>query len=481
MLWSSVIIVFTKRASRHHHQDYNDAQNYNDHHYHHSHPHEQHQHHQQASKTGAWANCTFNEKEVRNQQQYHHYHDSNGNNNDIRSTVVSCHSIQYKINKSSILGMKQSSNPIVIGILSAGGNDKSFERRQTIRDTWAYNQTGIFFLVAQPFSTSTTTTTTTSINHHHNDEKEEGREMLSSSSLQDEYETYGDLIWINEKEVYNGETSVLTYKTLSFVNIIHDIVLEVEKEYSMSDATSSTITTTSNTSSSSSFVKYLFKTDDDSYIHMQNLNHHLLSPSSLSSSNHINNRHDDEDNYNRHYWGQCKTKEVEPLRSKSNKWAASLHLYPEPLYPKYCQGAGFALSWKFVHCAATGASSSTKAVTTTSSNNSHIANARYMPFEDVAVGLIAQRCDIEPTKIENESWIHMYRFERSEEKDRVNQGLERMPKRKLPKPNMDNGRFVQHRIYDDWDMKEHHKVALDKERYDRESKVEWYYRPEQEE
>ena len=103
-----------------------------------------------------------------------------------------------------------------------------------------------------------------------------------------------------------------------------------------------------------------------------------------------------------------------------------------------------------------------------------------MPFEDVAMGLIAQRCNIQPTTIANKEWIHMYRFGRSEEIWRVNQGMkERMPKHKLPKPNMDDGRFVQHRIYDDWDMREHHKIVmLGKEQYDTDSKVEWYYRPE---
>ena len=82
--------------------------------------------------------------------------------------------------------------------------------------------------------------------------------------------------------------------------------------------------------------------------------------------------------------------------------------------------------------------------------------------------------------VENENWINMYRFGRSEEKWRVNQGLKRMPKRKLPKPNMEDGRFVQHRIYDDWDMREHHKVVtLDKDQYKSQSKVEWYYRPKE--
>lgn len=386
-----------------------------------------------SDETGAWANCTT----IHSRERIQSY-------TDQRTTIVSCHTIHYRIKTSSLTTqMKQSNNSIVIGVLSSGAtsNDSinvGYQRRKAIRETWGMHQTGVFFIVARPFTAAATASSAHGI-----------------LSLEEEYETFHDLIWIDEEEIYDGEDSVLSYKTLSFVNIVHDLVMEDYYINSRSGSSMNNFNGDHKTSSLSppSFIKYLFKTDDDSYVHVQNLRHHLL----------------EQRQNNRDYWGQCNTKQVEPLRSRSNKWSASMELYPEKLYPRYCQGAGFALSWKFIQCAAS---------TSLSNGRSHIADARFMPFEDVAMGLIAQRCNIEPTKIEDENWIHMYRFERSEEKWRVNQGLERMPKRKLPKPNMDGGRFVQHRIYDDWDMREHHKIVMDKDRYDKESTVQWYYRPE---
>ena len=460
-----------QRQRQRHSNDNNNNYYYHNHNNHHI-------NYNDKDETGAWSNCTkqllsssltsssssSNNNNNNNKHHYHHYHDQ-------RITTVSCHTVQYRIKKSHLLQMKHNSNhynnnnSIVIGVLSSGGynNTLGFLRRQSIRNTWGMNHTGIFFIVAKPFTSSTSTSSTridgggdsenVDINHHEQHQPEQQQQQQSEQqvlSLEEEYEQYDDLLWIDEDEVYNGETSVLTYKTLSFVNIIYDLVMEDHEENGNDTS-----------SSSSSFVKYIFKTDDDSYIHVKNLHNHLLSSTPTSTTS------------QRDYWGECKTEQIEPLRSSDNKWAVSKAIYPERLYPKYCQGAGFALSWKFIQCAASSSSGSGS-----SSNNSHIANARYMPFEDVAVGLIAKRCHIEPTNVENPNWMHMYRFDRSEEKWRVNQGLERMPKSKLPKPDMDGGRIVQHRIYDDWDMKEHHKIVMDKEKYDRESKVQWYYRPE---
>ena len=60
-------------------------------------------------------------------------------------------------------------------------------------------------------------------------------------------------------------------------------------------------------------------------------------------------------------------------------------------FPRYCQGAGFALSRRFLECSG--------------GDGQHIAKARFMPFEDVAMGLIAQRCDVTPTMVEDERMI----------------------------------------------------------------------------
>ena len=82
----------------------------------------------------------------------------------------------------------------------------------------------------------------------------------------------------------------------------------------------------------------------------------------------------------------------------------TIFLYPEPYYPRYCQGAGFALSWKFVHCAA--------------STNEHIAKARFMPFEDVAVGILAERCGYHP-HLTQTGEIKLTRYDSMEAKKRT--------------------------------------------------------------
>ena len=122
------------------------------------------------------------------------------------------------------------------------------------------------------------------------------------------------------------------------------------------------------------------------------------------------------------------------------------------------------VSWKFVQCAST---------------QDHIANIRFMPFEDASIGLVAERCGIVPTMVEKKRWINLYRTNSEEEKERVRDGLAKIDKKKLTRPIMLN-RIVQHRIYDEWDMKEHHKIVMDPKKYNAESKVVWYD-PEKEE
>jgi hypothetical protein len=273
---------------------------------------------------------------------------------------------------------------IVVGVLSgAGGKGPSL--RQAIRDTWASHdgkggtEESVFFLVAGPWQ-----------------------------DVKDEYEEHKDLLWIDEEEVYDGEKSVLTFKTLSFASIVHDLAQELSLSY-----------------------KFAFKTDDDSYIHIGNL-HKLL----------IEESHDPAYDY----WGWCQRKQFYPLRGEEKKWAVSYETYPETSFPRYCQGAGFALSRRFLECSG--------------GEGQHIAKARFMPFEDVAMGLIAQRCDVTPTMVEDERMIHMYRTDTSEERNRVNLGKAKIDESKLPPPDME-GRIVQHRIHNVKDMKLHHQSLYD--------------------
>lgn len=333
--------------------------------------------------TGAFANCT----------SPHLVKIPSSPHADQKNITVSCHTLHYRMPKFN----RSNSEKIFIGVLSAASGEGP-ERRQSIRDTWAQNHS-VFFLVAGPWR-----------------------------DIEDEYNTHRDLIWLDEEEIYNGEKSVLTFKTLAFMKIVYLLSTSLNLD-----------------------IRYAFKTDDDSFVNVEYLHHYLLKM-----------QHKEEYNY----WGWCQRKMFKPLRGDHDKWAVSYETYPESHYPRYCQGAGFALSWKFIKCAA--------------GEGNHIANARFMPFEDVATGLIAQRCGIVPSMVEDPRLIHMYRTDRTEERERVNQGLAKISKKKLPIPDME-GRIVQHRIYDTWDMKEHYKQVLDPEGYKKNTDVEWYYHKEDDE
>ena len=104
------------------------------------------------------------------------------------------------------------------------------------------------------------------------------------------------------------------------------------------------------------------------------------------------------------YWGWCQLEPWEVNRDMSLKWGLSPHIYPEKYFPPYCQGAGFSLSWKFISCAFT---------------NNHTANFRFLPFEDASVGMLAERCGIKPTMIEDKNWMRMYRTTSKEEQNLV--------------------------------------------------------------
>ena len=312
--------------------------------------------------TGAFANCTK------------HSLTTSPPHPDQHNLTLSCHNLPYRIPHIP------SSEDIMVGVLSMAGGEGPI-RRQSIRETWAKGHS-VFFLVAGPWE-----------------------------NIKEEYDEHHDLIWIDEEEVYDGEKSVLTYKTLAFVKVVHHL-----------------------SESTNLDIQYAFKTDDDSYVQVDSLHKYLLER--------------EHGEYN--YWGWCPEEQYEPKRENIYKWAVSHALYPELIYPRYCQGTGFALSRKFIDCAA--------------GPGNHIADARFMPFEDVAMGLIAERCGIIPTMVEDPRLIHMYRIDSPEERKRVKQGLDLISRSKLPIPDME-GRIVQHRIYDANDMREHHKSVLDLEGY----------------
>lgn len=334
--------------------------------------------------TGSFANCTNSSIDIDTTKT------TSVTSEDAGTITVSCEQISFRAYLSSIHNQQR----IITGVLSsASGQGPS--RRNIIRETWAKDRQGIFFLVAGPWV-----------------------------DIAEEYAEKKDLIWIDQEEVYNGEQSVLTLKTYSFFAIVH-AAMQVHGTKEGFDYT------------------HLFKTDDDSYFNIDALYTELHTSDEgvdiykgRKGSQGAGKDHD--------FVGQCQLLHHEVHREAEYKWPLRIETYPEQWFPRYCQGAGFAVSKKFVDRAV---------------GVGHVANIRFMPFEDVAVGMLAERCNIDP-QWPSTANIKVFRFQSAEVKKRTSIGDKRTDDLVAPAACM-TGKIVQHRIIDDFDMKEHHKSVLD--------------------
>lgn len=102
------------------------------------------------------------------------------------------------------------------------------------------------------------------------------------------------------------------------------------------------------------YFTHLLKADDDSFVNVP------LLMSALGSADlvgHIRNS-------------------IAPSRTAGTKFYLSLDEYPEPKFPPYCCGAGYAISRQFAQCIA-----------------QETSIVRYLKIEDIATGLLAQRCN----------------------------------------------------------------------------------------
>lgn len=183
---------------------------------------------------------------------------------------------------------------IVFGILSGGKG--SFERRQSIRDTWCLKQNCLFLVAG------------------------------SYEDIKQEYQDKQDILWLDTTENYFR----ITYKTHVFMHVAHE---NIDK------------------------LTYAFKTDDDSYIFTDRLKNEL----SLTTPK---------------YWGRLAHK-IKPMRNKDSYYYTTISVYPNEYYPDFCRGAGYALSKFFLKCAVT-----------------KLQNAIFMPWEDVATGILANMCKV---------------------------------------------------------------------------------------
>ena len=286
--------------------------------------------------TGSLQNCTA----VDELSAVDNAGDTNNDTHFYSGTIqVSCHAIRYKAPAHQI----HNAGPIIIGVLSAASSSGP-KRRNYIRSTWASHTytNSTFFLVAGPWS-----------------------------AIQDEFEFYKDMIWIDEEEIYQGEKSVLTFKTTSYFAIVHLLGKRVED----------------------GGWRHAFKTDDDSYVNVGRIMEKFIE--------------NDGKYRDLHYYGQCPQFQVLPSRDVQNKWPVTFQTYPEPKFPLYCQGAGFGLSRELVQTAV---------------EQQHIANFRYMPFEDVSIGILAERCgkQYHATMV---SGIKVFRADTPKERDCVNRAI----------------------------------------------------------
>jgi hypothetical protein len=311
--------------------------------------------------------------------------------------VVSCHKVYYRINIQHFINNKNSSNnsthnnnnnhndfpQVIVGILSHAYGLQGEQRRQTIRETWASNHNGIYFIVAGPWET-----------------------------VEREFNHYGDLIWIDQSKIdddeydegLHGYDSVSPYKTLSFMSIIHKLSKEYDLEYS-----------------------YMFKTDDDSYVNLNALHDELFQTKYGPFD----------------YLGKCKGYH-KTTRVESSTSYLSHDIYPEPYLPPKCFGFGYATSQRFIHRAVT---------------EHHIQSMRYIPLEDEAVGILAERMGITPEINEYyHNYFVNYRVGHQVEKDGL-KTLSLIHRNRLPRADM-RGKFVQNHIYDDMDMRDHHKSVV---------------------
>lgn len=313
--------------------------------------------------TGSFSNCKLEDKDLLR------------NWDKIFSTKmytgvlqVSCKLIGYRVSNKF-----QNAESIITGVLSKNSN-KGEIRRDSIRSTWANGHENVYFIVAGPWD-----------------------------DIEHEFRKYGDLLWIDEKEVYNGEESVLTLKTYSFIAVVGIMASKFNFDFT-----------------------HIFKTDDDSYVDLHALRKELFF-------------------HNRHYIGHCQKEKKKVIRDASYKWSMSIATYPEEYFPKYCQGAGFALSRNFVSCAY---------------SQRHIAETRFMPLEDVAVGILAERCAFDPTESVTGE-IKLSRFNSMEARESFNQNDKKQSAILVPLFACMTARIVQHRVIDEHDMEELHKTVKD--------------------
>jgi Galactosyltransferase len=161
----------------------------------------------------------------------------------------------------SFLRLSQATIPLLVaGVLSGAQNVR---QRQAIRETWAFGHHNVFFLVAGPWA-----------------------------PIADEFVQHRDLVWFDHADEYYK----ITWSVMGFIHLAHTKIGR---------------------------FRHLFKTDDDSYIKLEDIEH-------LSATRNV---HTD-------YSGACLRGNVQGS------------FYQDGSYPDYAAGFGYQISSSFAACIA---------------------------------------------------------------------------------------------------------------------------------
>lgn len=163
-------------------------------------------------------------------------------------------------------------------------------------------------------------------------------------NIEQEYNDFNDMIWIDDA----ADTAESTLKSYAYLGIMYERIRP-----------------------SNPHINYFLKTNDDDVI----ANMKKLTKSLVSDTN--------EDEPSIDYWGNTCHDESEPDRVGASDSFMSYKTYPFAHYPSYCSGDGYGVSSKLLDCAV---------------GDGHVAKVRLLPLEDVAVGMLAERCDVEYTR-----------------------------------------------------------------------------------
>ena len=218
-------------------------------------------------------------------------------------------------------------------------------------------------------------------------------------NISTEFHEYGDMIWVDVEEDFHK----IPFKTATFFAIVNQMAKEFSIDFS-----------------------HAMKTDDDSYVALDRLEMHLKHLNQIGS--------------NPHYMGKCGLEVAPPMRNIDNKYYTSLEEYPERKFPPFCQGCGFLLSRSVIECI---------------SSHSNVGTMRYLKHEDIFIGLLVQRCNVDRIHSLSRFYFRQFRTGWSiddgnetvlrAEKKRIQSQGDPLSDEELPRPEMAS-KFLQHRM-----------------------------------